>query len=100
VKVLNNAKFGATVGLVCWRPNGSPGTLGSIRPRRSPPSPCSGNSLALGHAVAVGSAAALMETAGKYIVKDVASVLQLAAEAGTDPGGLGAAADVVDRQVP
>lgn len=94
VKLLNNALFGAGVGLAV-EAEGVARELG-IDPAKAfqAITHCSGNSYALGVAVAMGSAQAMMDAAGKYIRKDVATAQQLAAEAGADLGMLAVAAGV------
>lgn len=96
VKLLNNALFGASVGLAVEAERVAR-QLG-IDPTTAfqAISHCSGNSYALGVAVAMGSAESMMEAAGKYIRKDVATAQQLAAEAGADLGVLAVAAGTTE----
>jgi 3-hydroxyisobutyrate dehydrogenase-like beta-hydroxyacid dehydrogenase len=88
VKLLNNALFGAQVALTlrierCARELGM-----DPRPVLAAIQACSGNSYALGVAVMMGSAEALVEGARKYIEKDVAVVAQVASELGVDLGSV------------
>ncbi|MDT3445410.1 MULTISPECIES: NAD(P)-binding domain-containing protein [unclassified Pseudofrankia] len=100
VKLVNNALFGANVGLVAEAERVAR-ELG-LDPARALDaiSHCSGNSYALGTVRALGSSARLQEAAGRYITKDVATAKALAAAAGTQLGLLATAADVGQRPVP
>jgi 3-hydroxyisobutyrate dehydrogenase-like beta-hydroxyacid dehydrogenase len=92
-KLLNNALFGANVGLaaeverIALLLGLDPATtLAAIQQ-------CSGATSVIGMTLGTGSPAAFKQTAGEFIVKDVAVVKQTAAELGVDLGFLGTAAD-------
>jgi 3-hydroxyisobutyrate dehydrogenase-like beta-hydroxyacid dehydrogenase len=89
VKLVNNALFAAHVGLAAEAERVASDlgvdpvkALAAIRH-------CSGDSRALGTAIAVGSAAKMTELAGRFIRKDVAVVQQVARELGVELGRLG-----------
>ena len=92
VKLVNNALFGANIALIAEAERLA-SDLG-IDPAAALEaiSHCSGSSYALGTVRGAGSSARLQELAGRYIGKDVATVKQIAAEAGT---GLGLLATVL-----
>jgi 3-hydroxyisobutyrate dehydrogenase-like beta-hydroxyacid dehydrogenase len=95
VKLLNNALFGAQVALVarieqCATELGM--DPGLVLPAIAE---CSGNSYALGVAVNMGSARAMLDAARKYIQKDVAVCAEVAAELEADLGSVLATAQEV-----
>ncbi len=97
VKLVNNALFAANVSLVAEAERVAAAlgvepaaALGAIRH-------CSGDSYALRTTVALGSSARLQELAGKYMRKDVATILAVAAEQAVDVGQLGAVATWTGR---
>jgi 3-hydroxyisobutyrate dehydrogenase-like beta-hydroxyacid dehydrogenase len=92
-KLLNNALFGANVGLaveaerIALSLGLDPAvTLAAIQH-------CSGATGVIGMTLATGSPAAFKKTAAEFIVKDVAVVKATATDLGVDLGFLGAAAD-------
>ena len=92
VKLVNNALFGATLGLVVEAERLAedlgldPGMAFEAIAH------CSGGSYALGASLRAGSARGLRRGAGRYIAKDVATAQALAHHAGTDLGILGVVA--------
>lgn len=97
VKLVNNALFGATLGLAVAAEQLAE-ELG-LDPRQALEaiSHCSGDSFAVRAGLAAGSARGLRLAAGRYIDKDVKTAEVLAGEAGTGLGLLGvAAADETD----
>jgi 3-hydroxyisobutyrate dehydrogenase-like beta-hydroxyacid dehydrogenase len=92
VKLVNNALFGANVGLVAEAERVAAGlgldpmaALGAIRH-------CSGDSFVLRTVLALGSSARMQELAGRFIRKDLAVVTGVAGELGVDLGVLSTAA--------
>lgn len=88
VKLLNNALFGAHVALVAQVERtatalGLDPSLVLLALHE-----CSGDSFALATAVSTGSAANLLEVAGRFIRKDVAVCTEVAAELGADLGSV------------
>jgi 3-hydroxyisobutyrate dehydrogenase-like beta-hydroxyacid dehydrogenase len=88
VKLLNNALFGAHVALVAQIERAAVGldmdpalVLQALRE-------CSGDSYALGAAIGTGSAATLVEVAGRFIRKDVAVCVEVADELGAELGSV------------
>ncbi len=88
VKLLNNALFGAHVALAAQIERAATG-LG-MDPTLVLPAlhECSGDSYALAAAIGTGSAATLVEVAGRFIRKDVAVCVEVAAELGADLGSV------------
>jgi 3-hydroxyisobutyrate dehydrogenase-like beta-hydroxyacid dehydrogenase len=93
-KLLNNALFGANVGLaaeaerIALSLGLDPAvTLAAVQH-------CSGATSVIGMTLATGSPATFKKTTAEFIVKDVAVVKATAAELGVDLGFLGTAADV------
>jgi 3-hydroxyisobutyrate dehydrogenase-like beta-hydroxyacid dehydrogenase len=92
-KLLNNALFGANVGLAAEAERialslglDPAKTLAAVQH-------CSGATSVIGMTLGTGSPAAFKQTAAEFIVKDVAVVKNTAAELGVDLGFLGTAAD-------
>jgi 3-hydroxyisobutyrate dehydrogenase-like beta-hydroxyacid dehydrogenase len=88
VKLLNNALFGAHVALVAQIERAAVGL--DMDPALVLPAlhECSGNSYALGAAIGTGSAATLVEVAGRFIRKDVAVCVEVADELGAELGSV------------
>jgi 3-hydroxyisobutyrate dehydrogenase-like beta-hydroxyacid dehydrogenase len=88
VKLLNNALFGAHVALAAHIERAATG-LG-MDPALVLPAlhECSGDSYALATAIGTGSAATLVEVAGRFIRKDVAVCVEVADELGADLGSV------------
>ena len=88
VKLLNNALFGAQVALAVQIERTAL-ALG-MDPALVLPAihECSGDSYALGAALGLGSAARLVELAGRFVRKDVAVCLEVADELGADLGSV------------
>jgi 3-hydroxyisobutyrate dehydrogenase-like beta-hydroxyacid dehydrogenase len=88
VKLLNNALFGAHVALAAQIERAATG-LG-MDPALVLPAlhECSGDSYALATAIGTGSAANLVEVAGRFIRKDVAVCVEVAAELGAALGSV------------
>jgi 3-hydroxyisobutyrate dehydrogenase-like beta-hydroxyacid dehydrogenase len=86
VKLVNNALFGANVGLIVEAERVAQ-KLG-LDPARAfdAISRCSGNSYALGTAIQMGSAQQLLRAAGRYIEKDVTTAQEAAVSVGADLG--------------
>jgi 3-hydroxyisobutyrate dehydrogenase-like beta-hydroxyacid dehydrogenase len=95
VKLLNNALFGAQVALVA-RIEQSATELGMDPSLAlSAIAECSGSSYALGVAINMGSARAMLDAARPYIQKDVAVCAEVAAELNADLGSVLAIAQEV-----
>jgi 3-hydroxyisobutyrate dehydrogenase-like beta-hydroxyacid dehydrogenase len=92
VKLVNNALFGASVALVLEAERVARDLGLDPALALAAIAECSGNSYALRLARRPGGAAALRQSAGKYIDKDVATAQALAQAAGTDLGLLGTVA--------
>lgn len=88
VKLLNNALFGAQVALAAQIERSAEG-LG-MDPALVLPAlhECSGDSYALAAAIGTGSAATLVDVAGRFIRKDVAVCVEVADELGADLGSV------------
>ena len=88
VKLLNNALFGAQVALAVQIERTAL-ALG-MDPALVLPAihECSGDSYALGAALGLGSAERLVELAGRFVRKDVAVCVEVAAELGADLGSV------------
>jgi 3-hydroxyisobutyrate dehydrogenase-like beta-hydroxyacid dehydrogenase len=88
VKLLNNALFGAHVALAAQIERAAVGL--DMDPALVLPAlhECSGDSYALGAAIGTGSAATLVEVAGRFIRKDVAVCVEVADELGADLGSV------------
>jgi 3-hydroxyisobutyrate dehydrogenase-like beta-hydroxyacid dehydrogenase len=88
VKLLNNALFGAHVALVAQIERAAVGL--DMDPALVLPAlqECSGDSYALGAAIGTGSAATLVEVAGRFIRKDVAVCVEVADELGANLGSV------------
>lgn len=88
VKLLNNALFGAHVALAAQIEAAAAG-LG-MDPALVLPAlhECSGDSYALAAAIGTGSAATLVEVAGRFIRKDVAVCVEVADELGAELGSV------------
>jgi 3-hydroxyisobutyrate dehydrogenase-like beta-hydroxyacid dehydrogenase len=88
VKLLNNALFGAHVALAAHIERAAIGL--DMDPALVLPAlhECSGDSYALATAIGTGSAATLVEVAGRFIRKDVAVCVEVADELGADLGSV------------
>jgi 3-hydroxyisobutyrate dehydrogenase-like beta-hydroxyacid dehydrogenase len=88
VKLLNNALFGAHVALAAQIERAAVGL--DMDPALVLPAlhECSGDSYALGAAIGTGSAATLVEVAGRFIRKDVAVCVEVADELGAELGSV------------
>ena len=88
VKLLNNALFGAHVALAAQIERAAVDL--DMDPALVLPAlhECSGDSYALGAAIGTGSAATLVEVAGRFIRKDVAVCVEVARELGAELGSV------------
>jgi len=92
VKLVNNALFAATVALVADAERLATGLGADPVAALTAIQHCSADSRVLRIVLGLGSAARMQELAGRFIRKDVATVMEVAAEMGVDLGLLATAA--------